>query len=150
MGAVYSRGLIMHGSCSLSSIPTHCRVAHSRSFQVERDSLNSYEVEDDYGEYEEEDETFEEVEYDDSPVNEDLPTDFRRRCDFHESSRRLTISPCRDPRYTDYVNLSDFCRVQDAEDGASSTRHIYSDITRATSEQPEPPKHKPCMQWVRK
>lgn len=50
-------------------------------FQVERDSLNSYDVEDDYGEYEEdEDEIFEEIDYGDSPVQEALNVSPNKKC----------------------------------------------------------------------
>lgn len=75
---------------------------------IERDSLNSYAGEDDYGEYEDDDdEIFDEI--DESPA--------RARAD--------------------YVNLADFCVVQDSI-------HVYSDIIKAA---PEIPKHQPLIQF---
>uniref|UniRef100_A0AC34R9L0 Uncharacterized protein n=1 Tax=Panagrolaimus sp. JU765 TaxID=591449 RepID=A0AC34R9L0_9BILA len=73
---------------------------------TERDSLNSYNGEDDYGEYEEDDdEIFEEV---DSPIQGLQST-------------------------TDYVNFTAFCNVKEP---SSSSLHVYSDIIRTAPELP--------------
>jgi hypothetical protein len=89
---------------------------------IERDSLNSYAGEDDYGEYEEDDdELFDEI-IDESPISINRPT------------------------RADYVNLSDFCVVKDSS-STTNTNHVYSDIIKVA---PEIPKHQPLIQFEQK
>ncbi|CAD5232293.1 unnamed protein product [Bursaphelenchus xylophilus] len=99
--------------------------------EMERDSLNSYDAEDDG---DSDDEIFDEIVYDDNSPGE---------------SRTLK----KDARYADYVNLADFCTVKDytpeaeTEPNRASLPYLYSDILRI---QPDPPKHKPIVQWEQK
>ncbi|KAK0411757.1 hypothetical protein QR680_005825 [Steinernema hermaphroditum] len=105
---------------------------------IERDSLNSYDVDDDYGEYEDEDEIFEEIEYDDSPLEEiDCRRDMRYR----------------DSKCADYVNLTEFCTVRDGD--STEVTPLYTDIIKPKSspesplqQPPQLPQHRPFMQWT--
>ncbi|CAD5223660.1 unnamed protein product [Bursaphelenchus okinawaensis] len=114
--------------------------------QIERDSLNSYDAEDDG---DSDDEIFDEIVYDETDDN------------FHAIGEEPAINTDnfnsktlkKDARYADYVNLSDFCTVKDytpseeTEVNRASLPYLYSDILRT---QPQPPKHKPASQWEQK
>lgn len=124
---------------------------------IERDSLNSYDAEDDdFGGSEEEeneveleeedDELFDEIVYEDDQVVEvDSEPQQRQRCEARpKAAAERPLRPRRrDPRYADYVNLADFCTVRDEAadverngDGAdvapyrTSLPYLYADILR--------------------
>jgi hypothetical protein len=121
---------------------------------IERDSLNSYEVEETY--YEGDDEVFDEIDCAQSTAEQSPSSGPQIAKNRYEWDRRLgVISIFRMSRYADYVNLADFCVVRDSTNNEEtvprdSLPYLYSDIGRVKSEQPELPKHRPFMQWEQK